>query len=847
MVVILLLAVVVLYVWVLRLADRVNQLESMAARPQVTDAQTNQPTIPESYGKNKPPAFDIHELSVPVPTVVQATAMSTPARMPLPQFSPLTVVPAPTPMSTQTSADTVPNEFIIYTWFKEQTLIKIGALIFFLGAVWFVSYAISQGWIPVFVRILLGLLVALIIYALGVWRKSQNEGQYIVLTVLGTGIVLVTVYCAQFLFGLFVAPVALVIMVASIAYTVYVSIETKTEWLATMSALAGFVAPFLIGVTNPDMTLLMFYLFVLAASFAVVTFFTQWRVVPLVLVVGVSYFQLWALSIPLFPLLWFSMILFAGLFLAMTTVRLSRSQAPQPADIFALAVSGSMYTYGAHTLAYSSSLALFVAAFLLAGVGYVLSGNQVSKRVVSVYVCFASVAWVIGTCFLLTGFSLLFALTIEVLGAFLILTDLRLSARAVYISMWAFVLPIGASIPVIFSDRWSEGIWHLDALATVTVALVLTFATLWVRERPLLLAESWAGAVSATLGLTGFVYTIVLLAQIARATSVSSEVYMYVLWGAFIFGCLYYAIIRKLPQMWITVAFSALSLPLVVSITSFNALGWLDSALHPAAVGVYATWALLLCTMLTLKVWYSESRLASARQILLTSSIVLLGYSLAVIALVWYALTPDPIANVLTYVTYGLVVYLAALWWWQQNQPLPWVQYVTSVGILPVLLSTASLDSSGWGTSVVHPQAAGLYVMTVLISLMALRYLTYRGDDNNPEETTRAQNWGRGLCILAGIYGVSIVWLVTHTLSATSDIAVTIALFVYTVAGLGLYVLGSSHGRPFIKYAGMSLLILVIVRLGLFEIWSMVILWKIVTFLGIGLLFMVAALLEKKN
>ena len=217
MVVILLLAVVVLYVWVVRLADRVNQLESIDARPRVVDAQTERPIVSNLYEQNKPPVFGLPELSVPVPTVVQPTAMSTPPRMTMPQFAPQAVVPVPTPMSTQTSTDTAPNEFILYTWFKEQTLIKIGALIFFLGAVWFVSYAISQGWIPVFVRILLGLMVALIIYALGVWRKSQNEGQYIVLTVLGTGIVLVTVYCAQFLFLLFAAPVALVIMVASIA------------------------------------------------------------------------------------------------------------------------------------------------------------------------------------------------------------------------------------------------------------------------------------------------------------------------------------------------------------------------------------------------------------------------------------------------------------------------------------------------------------------------------------------------------------------------------------------------------------------------------------------------------
>ena len=50
-----------------------------------------------------------------------------------------------------------------------------------------------------------------------------------------------------------------------------------------------------------------------------------------------------------------------------------------------------------------------------------------------------------------------------------------------------------------------------------------------------------------------------------------------------------------------------------------------------------------------------------------------------------------------------------------------------------------------------------------------------------------------------------------------------------------------------IKYAGMTLLAVVVVRLGVVEVWVMDILWRIVTFLGIGLLFMLAALLEKKK
>jgi uncharacterized membrane protein len=61
-----------------------------------------------------------------------------------------------------------------------------------------------------------------------------------------------------------------------------------------------------------------------------------------------------------------------------------------------------------------------------------------------------------------------------------------------------------------------------------------------------------------------------------------------------------------------------------------------------------------------------------------------------------------------------------------------------------------------------------------------------------------------------------------------------------------MYVYGSSNKNQQVKYGGMALLIIVVLRLGFYEIWVMEMFWRIVTFLGIGALFMLAALLERK-
>ena len=75
--------------------------------------------------------------------------------------------------------------------------------------------------------------------------------------------------------------------------------------------------------------------------------------------------------------------------------------------------------------------------------------------------------------------------------------------------------------------------------------------------------------------------------------------------------------------------------------------------------------------------------------------------------------------------------------------------------------------------------------------------------------------------------------------------AVTIALFVYTVVGLVAYSIGRTQENAVYKRVGVLLLAAVVLRLGLVDVWVMETVWRIVTFLGIGLLFIGTALLER--
>ena len=829
--------------WVYQLHNKVDKIQNELR----SFTGTNSNTVEQSTVVQKESFAQVDTLPIAVP--VETTVVATQAIMSTPTASASAVVStAPAQVSQATNT---PSEFFLYTWFKEHTLIKVGALIFFLGAVWFVSYAISEGWLSPTLRITLGLLCGLIMYALGWLRKKQNAQQYLVFTTLGTGIVLASVFAAQFMFELFAPVVALLIMVLSIAYCVYVSIHMKTQWLASLAVVAGLCAPLLTNAPEPDMNSFMLYLIFLSIGFSAVVFFTHWRSVTAVLVTGVSFFELSAQSQMAFPLLWIFVIIFAGLFLTSITISLFRAQKPESLDVISLAIVGFVYTYFASQLSVFDGLALFSASVVLASIGYLFHLRQSDKQVIAVYASFASVAWLVGTSFLLEGYSLLLALTIEITFAFLILAYTQSSLRVLKIAALAFFVPIIASIPVFTATAWNDGVVHSEALALLVLAVALLTSFLWLQERSATKAASWCTSLSAKVGALGFVYTLIVLGRIGSALpgaeTTDGSVFEYLLFGAFILMCYTYLLKRDIPFSWVRVVAWTFVLPVLLSLPSFSVQGWNKSGvLHPGAYGVYGM-LLILCAAVLVSIERHVNEGNAKYQLLsgtlLTTFIVYLSGTIFMFWNNLFAVETGAIF-VLVYVSYAGVLYVVLHLLTQFKLPLSWLRYTKIAWAVPVMLSLQSLSLELWEGSVLQPQAAGLFVMLCVSLLLGLTSLHTHAVDEKEQKTNRI--FATVFFSVAGFYAVALVWLSAHVLSITSDIAVAISLFVYTIVGLGMYVFGSSNKNQQIKYGGMVLLIVVVLRLGFYEIWVMQMFWRIITFLGIGALFMLAALLERK-
>lgn len=162
--------------------------------------------------------------------------------------------------------------------------------------------------------------------------------------------------------------------------------------------------------------------------------------------------------------------------------------------------------------------------------------------------------------------------------------------------------------------------------------------------------------------------------------------------------------------------------------------------------------------------------------------------------------------------------------------------------IIPGVLSLESVASSAWRSGIVHSDFA-VVTITTLVFLVAGVFLYTRP---SADESELVEKTATGLILVGAVYVVAWVWLVLHALM--SDMLATMfSLFVYTVCGIGLYIYGRTQDYSMMRYCGVGLIMLVVGRLLLIEIWNMALTGKIITFFVVGMLLISTAFIRKSD
>jgi hypothetical protein len=559
----------------LSLRDRVTKLET---------AEDDRPRISSKI-------FDVSPL--PLPEEGGHFAVDTTHRL-----TPTFAVDAPT-QAKNFPEQARSDEVFIVSWFSQHTLIKVGSVFLFLGAAWYVSYAIREGWLSPEMWIFLGFLLAGGTYTLAYVRSNTSLVQYGVLTALGSGVAIVTILAGSAVFDLYPSLLALCFIGGVVAYLVFVAVRIDVEWLAILAALAGLCAPLFMDAHETFFLLL--YFFVLSTGLLITGQRPVWRTVLLILVVGVSCYQMGFVDQVSQMTGWLFVVLFSSLFFTVATATIVSTETLHRLDVVALIVTTATYTGLAAVLASRPALAMFIATVVVSLVGYQLYVRGLSVKVIALYLTLAVTGVLIGTSFLFSGYSLVLAYAVECTVAFFLATHLGLPERFVAITAGTFVLPAFLSIQSFTSMSWSRDIWHADAIAVYAVWGMFWSSALWLTHKPGVALYLSSRSISTILAASGFFYGYAVCKVVMEALFSGTAAYVmtYITWAMLSLIVFFYVVKNNFPIQAIRTAALSIIIPLTFSTVSLMATEWQTGTHHFSAFGVW-TMIGVMCVLILL-------------------------------------------------------------------------------------------------------------------------------------------------------------------------------------------------------------------------------------------------------
>ncbi len=113
-------------------------------------------------------------------------------------------------------------------------------------------------------------------------------------------------------------------------------------------------------------------------------------------------------------------------------------------------------------------------------------------------------------------------------------------------------------------------------------------------------------------------------------------------------------------------------------------------------------------------------------------------------------------------------------------------------------------------------------------------------------EGVERSSMSKVMIVAGSLYLYATVWKCLHVIfNNRNDIAVGASLTIYTVVGLVTYFMGMESGRG-LRYYGGALLVFVVGRLLLIDVWQMALAGRIVTFFLIGTLLITTAFVGRR-
>lgn len=412
-----------------------------------------------------------------------------------------------------------PGSDALIAWLREDWLLKLGALLLLIALGWFTTYAFMNNWIGPAGRITLGLLVGVLLLALGAWRIRSLVAQGGVFMVVGSTTILLTIFAARTMYDFFTPTMALLLMFLSTAFVALQSVVHKRPPLARAALMLAALAPLLTASADPSALGLFAYLFVVTLGTIVVATYSGDRMLVLLSLAITSLY-----SMPFWSgeggderpaLLLYALAFGALYFLVHAGGVLRGAGGTRQYDLVTAAWSGLFLMFWIMTVAPAEWQSLLLSAWTIVYLvgSYLLFRATGDALIVYVYAGTGVVLLAAATAAELSGPALVIAYAVETAVVVILTHVVVRSSAAAMTAAWLFVVPLVLTIPFLESGEWRGGQFR-EALAVVaTTAGVLVIASMYFFAQARTTAD---GALRKLAGVLAIVGSVVIYALLWR-------------------------------------------------------------------------------------------------------------------------------------------------------------------------------------------------------------------------------------------------------------------------------------------------------------------------------------------
>jgi uncharacterized membrane protein len=166
----------------------------------------------------------------------------------------------------------------IVNYFKTgNTIVKVGLLVLFFGVSFLVKFASEQGLLPIEFRLLVLAFFALGLTAFG-WKERKKRAEYALsLQGGGIGILFITTFAAFKIYQLIPSPLAFIFLVILSGLSSWLAVIQDSRSLAIFGVVGGFLAPILTSSGKGNHIILFSYYLILNAGIFVINTKKTWR------------------------------------------------------------------------------------------------------------------------------------------------------------------------------------------------------------------------------------------------------------------------------------------------------------------------------------------------------------------------------------------------------------------------------------------------------------------------------------------------------------------------------------------------------------------------------------------